>query len=81
MTLPISELLVLPDRNGGLELVDQLAAHAERGVAVTCTDGCHDGSFPDLEAADPVDNGLRLKQAVKDATGLTCGTGPMRAER
>src|SRR5215472_11559151 len=48
------EPLVLPDRDGRLEVVDQRPARVERGAAVASRDRDHHGQVADRQIADPV---------------------------
>ena len=52
--LPISETLVLPNRNLGFDLVDQSAAQGERVCSVRRRHGHHDSDIADRKITEPM---------------------------
>lgn len=50
----VGVMFLFPDRNGGLDGVDDSAAGCKGGIAMGSGDGNADGDFPDLEVSGAV---------------------------
>src|SRR5258706_7348431 len=70
LAVAASEALMLPDRNGRLQVVDEGAACLERGGAVTAGHGDHDGKIADRQVTNPVHGGDRVQiESLRDLLG------------